>query len=155
MFAGQVRQANGEPVPAFSYVQLSGSLLPSVRGVYIDNATTDNNGYFRLETTLVFDYYHLYLAPLDPSHYEFVEARPGVGGELVNARWIRYASPGFGMHDGNEFVVTVTSRRLPRWPLPTVPLPPLPTVVLPIPTVAIPTPFWPRLPRWLSTGRER
>ena len=150
VFAGQVRQANGDPVPAFSYVQLSGSVLSDVRGIFIENAVTDNNGYFRLETTLVFNYYHLYFAPLDPPRYGFVQALAGAGGEVVNERWIRYASPGSGMHDGNEFVVTLTSRRLPRLLLPTVTLPPLPTVVLPpivLPIVAIPMPSWPR-PSW-------
>ncbi|MFZ1464360.1 MAG: hypothetical protein WAV60_09945 [Anaerolineae bacterium] len=100
---------------------------------------------------------HALLPSGDTTSIEFtVTVNLGATGTLTNQVDVSSDTndPDLSNNHAQVDVVVTPSPRW-RWPLPTVTLPPLPTVVLPIPTVAIPTPFWPRLPRWLSTGRER
>lgn len=141
-FQGRVvLQLSGEPVAGLRSVELWGSTLPDARATRLSDATTDSEGWFRLETGQIFSYYHIWLEIDSSLPYQPAFAVAGLGGVTVNNQWIKYTNPLPGAHVGNVFAVA--SKTQTCLPLPTFALP---MPVLPIaawPTVTLPNIVWP------------
>lgn len=106
-FGGTVflEQQDGQNQPLRrGQVAVYGSTNPSEPGEMLAAGQTGPNGTFRLvvftESSQDFPYYFL---ALDDPNYATVDARPGAGGEVVGARWIRFDRPASGDHGDNLF----------------------------------------------------
>jgi len=127
-FSGRLIQPNGATLPAFGFVQLWGSNVPNQMDTFIANAITDAGGLFTLQASdLSWTYYHIYLAPQAPDQVQFNAALPGPGGVAVSHRWLRFQSPGSGVHADNLFIVSYAAA-------------PTPTTTAPLIPTATPTP---------------
>lgn len=127
-FSGRLIQPNGATLPGFGFVQLWGSDAPSQMDTFIANAVTDAEGLFTLQASdLSWTYYHIYLAPQVPDQVQFNAALPGPGGVAVSHRWLRFQSPGSGVHADNLFIVSYVAA-------------PTPTTTVPLIPTATPTP---------------
>lgn len=141
-FQGRVvLQLSGEPVAGLKWVKLWGSTLPDDRTTHLADATTDSEGWFRLETDQVSSYYHIWLEIDSSLSYQPVFAVPGLGGMTVNNQWIRYSSPLPGAHAGNVFAVAPKTQT--RWSLPPVALPMITLSDTAWPTLTLPVIVWP------------
>ena len=113
-FSGRLIQANGAGIVGFGFVQLWGSSNPDQLGTFIANAISDAGGLFTLQASdLSWTTYHIYLAPQDPNQFQFNVALPGPGGVNVNNRWLRFQSPGSGIHADNLFIMSYVATSTP------------------------------------------
>lgn len=128
LFSGRLIQPNGATIPGFGFVQLWGSDVPNQMDTFVANAITDAEGLFTLQASdLSWTYYHIYLAPQDPDQVQFNAALPGPGGVAVSHRWLRFQSPGSGVHADNLFIMSYAAS-------------PTPTTTAPLIPTATPTP---------------
>ncbi|NOX63231.1 MAG: S8 family serine peptidase, partial [Chloroflexi bacterium] len=111
-FSGLVLRPDNSPVIGYANIQVWGSSRPDAREALLDNLVANIDGSFRWRASDAtrYNYYHLYLEPVFPwNQYQFISARAGIGGVVLNPRWIRYMYNGDGIFGGNIFTVELVT----------------------------------------------
>ncbi len=123
--SGRLLNLSGTPIVRYNYVQVWRWTSPDLRGIWLANLVTANDGAFSYQ----FDdfagpvYFSLYLEPGPGwTPYQFLGATPGPGAEAASNRWIRIPYAGHAVYGDHVFILGLPTPTPTRTPTPSVTL---------------------------------